>query len=756
MRKILLTAVASAVSLLAMAQAPAFPGAEGVARWTTSGGRGGKVIHVTNLRDSGAGSLRAACEASGKRIVVFDVSGTIELSRQLKISNANITILGQTAPGDGICLKNFTFNVSANNVIIRFIRCRMGDEKKTEDDAMNGYFHTGEQKSNVIIDHCSLSWCTDECASFYGIENFTLQWCTLSESLRNSVHDKGAHGYGGIWGGKNAAFHHNLLAHHDSRNPRFDHDYVNTMKGPWDYVNNVVYNWGGNSTYGGESANENNDYKKLNMLNNYYKPGPATANNVKNRLAYFWTECSNCTKAMGCSTIVPAHVYATGNCMHGNSTVTNDNWQGIFLQSGDKNSIKSDTRFVPAGYEGQTILTMHTAETAFDKVLAYAGASYKKDAVDQRVARETREGSFTYYGSNGSTGGLIDTQSDVGGWPEYVSHNALTDTDQDGMPDVWETANGLNPNDAADGATTTLDGKGWYTNVEVYANSLVEDLVKKQNADAQTAIDEYYPTAAKADGVEYYDESKAAEGGYPEIDGLQGNVVWPLNSNTDAEYSEAVATYLTDNTFTVGSNLAVNSYGTYGDIRFCKIKATEPQDAADDTNLVTLTFKTAEGNKFQATNIMFYACKIGTGNGNLDAAWVDGGGTSTLVTAASPSRNRQDDEGNNYYTVYNFDVSNRSTATDGTCALKLNLYNIRYAQGNDGTINYKEMGLANVVIKGVITNASGIATPVTIGSVLSTELYNAAGQRVAPDACGLLILRQRLSDGTTRVLKVNR
>lgn len=513
MKKLFTTLAIALLSVMAMAQAPAFPGAGGVARWTTTGGRGGQVIHVTNLNDSGKGSLRAACQASGARIIVFDVSGIISLESTLVVREPNVTILGQTAPGDGICLKNYGLRIAASNVIVRFLRCRMGDEAANEDDAMNAYFHTGSEAENIIFDHCSISWCVDECGSFYGINNFTLQWCTLTESLRNSVHGKGAHGYGGIWGGKNAAFHHNLLAHHDSRNPRFDHDYVSTLKGPIDYVNNVVYNWGSNSSYGGESCNDNNEYKKINMVGNYYKPGPATQRNVLSRFCYVWdTNCDNCTKEMGCNTIVPAHIYAASNYMNNNSEVTSNNWQGISLSSGSStDAIKENNRFIPEGYESETLLSMHTAETAFSKVLEYAGASYKKDAIDQRIAYEAENGTYTYNGSNGSTGGLIDTQSDVGGWPTYSSKPALTDSDDDGMPDVWEKANGLNPNDASDASAYTVDKSGWYTNIEVYANSLVEELVKQQNADAQESINEYYPAAVKASGVDYYGGDGAGE-----------------------------------------------------------------------------------------------------------------------------------------------------------------------------------------------------------------------------------------------------
>ena len=524
MKKFLLSFFACATAVAGMAQGvPAFPGAEGVARWTTTGGRGGRIIHVTNLNDSGTGSLRAACSASGARIVVFDVSGIIELKSKLKISNGNITILGQTAPGDGICLKNYTFNISASNVIVRFIRSRMGDAVTGKgDDAMNSYTHDNNL-NNIIIDHCTLSWSTDECGSFYGINNFTLQWCILSESLANSIHEKGAHGYGGIWGGKNAAYHHNLLASHTSRNPRFDHDYVSTLKGPVDFINNVVYNWGGNSSYGGESCNATGEYKMYNMINNYYKPGSTSSK--KTRIVNPTTKCTNCTsESTGLVNLVPGHFYITGNYMYGSSTVTADNWQGVHPDNNTaavKSAIKSDTRFIPEGYEGQTLITTHTAQTAFDKVLSYSGACYKRDVIDQRIVQETKTGTYTYTGSNGSTGGFIDSPSDVGGWPTYVEKTRLADSDNDGMPDIWETANGLNPNDASDATAKTLDPKGWYTNIEVYANALVEELMKAQNADAETSIgDEYYPSVNKASGVEYYDADIMAEGGYETGNGI--------------------------------------------------------------------------------------------------------------------------------------------------------------------------------------------------------------------------------------------
>ena len=237
---------------------PAFPGAEGGGMWAT-GARSSEnreVYHVTSLADDGSfGTFRDAV-SQPDRIIVFDVGGTINLSRTLTIYNDNLTILGQTAPGDGICFRDFNVYMTGNNIIMRYLRFRMGVDGGIEDDTLGG-----RGINNVIIDHCSMSWSTDECVSFYQNENFTMQWCIISESLKNSLHDKGAHGYGGIWGGKNASFHHNLLAHHDSRNPRLDrgsnkdaYNDVTLNMTLTDMRNNVVYNWGGNSAYGGEDG----------------------------------------------------------------------------------------------------------------------------------------------------------------------------------------------------------------------------------------------------------------------------------------------------------------------------------------------------------------------------------------------------------------------------------------------------------------------------------------------------------------------
>ncbi|HLR49152.1 MAG TPA: hypothetical protein VK076_01085 [Candidatus Sphingobacterium stercoripullorum] len=443
----------------------AFPTAEGFGKEVT-GGRGGKVRKVTNLNDAGPGSLRAAVEAKDARIVVFDTSGTIKLESNLNIRNPNITIAGQTAPGDGITIRDYPVVVSTENVIIRYLRFRMGDDAGIEADPLGGF----EQK-DIIIDHCSVSWSTDECVSFYSNENFTMQWCIISESLRESAHDKGAHGYGGIFGGQKATFHHNLLAHHDSRNPRFGErggtDLAKTSL--VDYRNNVIYNWGGNTAYGGEGMN-------INLVNNYYKPGPASRTQSK---IYSIDKSVDPNEPMY---DIWGKYFIDGNYFEGNSEVTEDNWShGVYNQfhhsNGEVTDADKDTMRIDLPHEINDNVRTQTPQEAYKDVLAFAGASLVRDAVDIRVLEEVKNGTFSAQGSSGSNNsrnGIIDSPHDVGGWPELKSSPALKDSDGDGMPDEWEIANGLDPNKYdANGR----DLSKVYDNIEVYINSLVgEDL----------------------------------------------------------------------------------------------------------------------------------------------------------------------------------------------------------------------------------------------------------------------------------------
>ena len=461
-------------------KARAFPGAEGGGMWAT-GGRGGKIYHVTSLEDSSSkeGTLRYGIEKGERPLtIVFDVAGIISLKSLLNVKKGDVTIAGQTAPGDGICLKGNTFRISASNVIVRFIRCRMGDETGVENDAMQIMDQNGDTYSNIIIDHCSVSWSTDECASFYGMKNFSFQWNIVSESLRQSLHEKGAHGYGGIWGGTDATYHHNLLAHHDSRNPRIDHDYVSPQKGPVSIINNVVYNWKGNTCYGGESSSgSGGDYRKYNFVGNYYRPGPATPSN------HIWfieptTSCSYCSKTYSGS-ILPGHFYMTGNIMHGYDALTSDNWSTVHGANATLiGKIRENQPFTYA--DNPSGISLHSAQDAFSRVLDYAGAvgtALQRDAIDTRIAGEARDGNATYTGSAGKIKGLIDTQGDVGGWPQYKGE-ASNDSDADGMPDWFETQFGLAKSNPSDGQAKSLDKNGRYTNLEMYLHYLVREIVK--------------------------------------------------------------------------------------------------------------------------------------------------------------------------------------------------------------------------------------------------------------------------------------
>ena len=449
-------------------EVPAFPGAEGHGKYTT-GGRGGRVIYVTTLEDnSSVGSLRYAINQSGARMIMFKISGTIQLKTRLQIKNGNVTIAGQSAPGDGITIRDYPVTVDADNVIIRFMRFRMGDETKQEADALGG-----RRYKRIIVDHCSMSWSTDECASFYDNEFFTLQWSIISESLRISVHDKGRHGYGGIWGGRGASFHHNLLASHDSRNPRFcgsrysnkpDEELV-------DYRNNVIYNWGGNSAYAAEGGS-------YNMVNNYYNAGPATSSSKEARIIEPYPDDGSNSQPKG----TYGTFYIKGNYITKSISVTNDNWQGVDMHPSfaplapgtTLDDLKSETEFLTGE------VTTHSAEIAYERILDFCGASLSPDSVDLRIIHDVATGTVTYPdGGNGSKNGLIDTQEAVGGWPVLQSSDAPIDTDEDGMPDVWEIANNLNPESAEDAQLKTVDGI--YPYIEVYLYSLVHDIVEAQN-----------------------------------------------------------------------------------------------------------------------------------------------------------------------------------------------------------------------------------------------------------------------------------
>ena len=531
-----LTTMLIACAEIMSAQAPAFPGAEGFGRYTT-GGRGGKVIHVTNLNDSGEGSLRWALSQSGAKTIVFDVSGYIDLKSTLNVSS-NTTIAGHTAPGDGITLRYYTLYFGkCDNVIVRFIRSRRSQVKDVDDGADATW---GRQRKNIIIDHCSFSWSIDEVASFYDNRNFTMQWCNVTEALANAGHSKKAHSYGGIWGGKEASFHHNFIAHVENRAPRFNgarykwngydtNKYINTVDAERvDFRNCVMYNWGsGSACYGGPGGGY------INMVNNYYKAGPGTKN--KTRV----TDVS--IGASGNST--PSDLYGycsryyiSGNYMTAASNPENYDWQGVNYDSGlftingekymaDKNHLYGEEQTYVKNTNGVDCIrvkldepiesgevTTHKAQTAYEKVLKYCGASLVRDECDVRYADEAANGTTTYTGSIVKRAGILDVINDPDGtadpttasYPTLVNETrpASFDSDGDGMPDDWEVANGLDPNNADDANKTTIDkDREWFTNIEVYINSLVQEIMTDGNADAESAVAEYYPAYYKADGT---------------------------------------------------------------------------------------------------------------------------------------------------------------------------------------------------------------------------------------------------------------
>jgi hypothetical protein len=415
---------------------PAFPGAEGFGA-RTPGGRGGRVIAVTNLDDSGPGSFREACASKGPRIVVFRVAGIIDLEKPVVITEPFCTIAGQSAPGDGICLRRSEFKVATHDVVVRFLRSRPGDIGGKEVDAM-GVNNGGR---DVVFDHASANWSVDECLSPSGdVANVTVQWSIIGESLNKSVHGKGAHGYGSLvraTGG--VSLHHNLWIHNTARNPRLGDNYGRPPFPTFDVRNNVIYNWGG------IASGMTGDDLSANYVNNYLRPGPDSSD----RPPIVLTDT--------------AHVryYAAGNVVEGRPQYARDP-ASMFrpAEAGGKKlfTLAAEPFPVPA-------VTTTSAEAALDAVLAGAGAVCPvRDAVDARLVRDART----------RGGHIINSQKDVGGWPEYRTAAAPKDTDGDGVPDEWEAAHGLNPKDPTDGSATGPDG---YSNIERYLNGLAQACV---------------------------------------------------------------------------------------------------------------------------------------------------------------------------------------------------------------------------------------------------------------------------------------
>lgn len=493
------------------------------------------------------------------------MAGVIALKSDLKIGD-NITILGQTAPSPGITLRYYTVQPGNNN-IIRFLRIRRGEEKNINDGADATW---QRNKTGIIFDHCSFSWSIDEVASFYDNNNFTMQWCTVAESLTNPGHSKGAHGYGGIWGGKLASFHHNFIGHLMNRGPRFNgarygwtgytsnknystYQWKNTVQAEnVDFRNCVMYN-AQDTCYGGPGGGQ------INIVNNYYKAGPShslkgtTLNGLKVNVSsgkergsqdritlVTLSTSSNSDKNHPELYDMTSRYFINGNTTETTkgSVTKNQDWKGISYDKGipslngeyyspdAKNfygdnvahvtiSGKSCVKIKMDAPAPTGEVTTHSAAESFSKVLAYSGASLYRDEIDARYMEEAKTGTAKYKGSITQSPGIIDKVADVNGYTEAnfgtASRPADFDTDKDGIPDSWETANGLDPNDATDALTYSLDSKEYYTNLEVYANSLVEDIMKQGNADAENKVDEYYPAWKNPTGISQIITSNPSE-----------------------------------------------------------------------------------------------------------------------------------------------------------------------------------------------------------------------------------------------------
>ena len=447
MKFILLIIALSGITLHLRAQLLAFPGAEGWGRFS-KGGRGGAVLKVTNLDDSGPGSFREAVTNAEPRIIVFEVSGTIDLKSPLVINTPYLTIAGQTAPGDGICLKRFPLKIhNTHDIIIRGIRIRPGIESGligSEIDVINI-----DNSENVIVDHCVFSWSVDEgMNNWHGSRLTTFQWCVMSEPLHHSIHEKGAHGYSGSIGGYKASFHHNLLANGAARNPSI----AGNNQDPTvllDFRNCVISNWGHRSCDGKPLS--------INFVNNYYKWGPATSDDVKRRIARI-----DNAERQGFSCMW----YVNGNFVEGYPEISANNWAGgVDYEDGtspERNRRKDSFEVAPVNTQ--------PAKEAYELVLKYVGCYWNRDTQEKRIIDQVRTGKYTV-----SKNGLIDKIEQAGGWPVLKTGKLPQDTDKDGIPDEWERQNGLNSADSTD--AKRIAGNG-YMNIENYINSLLPDIYR--------------------------------------------------------------------------------------------------------------------------------------------------------------------------------------------------------------------------------------------------------------------------------------
>lgn len=493
--------------MVLQAQTPAFPTAEGYGMYAT-GGRGGLVVEVTNLEDNQAnppvGSLRWAFKQGKETVsvngsdftelrpitIVFRVSGIIDLKgSDLRVKRNNFTLAGQTAPGDGICIRGGKVNFGGSeNMIIRHLRFRMGlagDSTFIEGGALGI-----ENAKKFIIDHCSFGWSGEENMTIYDNKMTTIQWCIVHEGLYASGHAKGARSYACQWGGETATYHHNLLAHNISRTPRFNGSKNTDVSVRYDYVNNVNYNWGKeNSPYGAYIEIPNGSWS-ANIVNNYYKPGPARPGTSSS----FFVQSSYGT-TMGDTLIAKWHM--SGNYMEGtaNSAKNTDNYLGLDAGGYVGNGVPQSMLIAEMPFDVPYKVTTETAHDAYNSVLAKVGA-FPRDTVDRRIIHEVRTGTATGKGTSGKylnkdglsysnnpyygvAKGIIDNPVLAFGmeasYPGYLTYNTITDDDKDGMDDAWELSNGMDPNDPTDRNKVTKSG---YTVLEVYLNSLVNEKIE--------------------------------------------------------------------------------------------------------------------------------------------------------------------------------------------------------------------------------------------------------------------------------------